>query len=96
MKYCQKILVERAINSALESLIKYDYYLLQFDVNERSISHKFANYLEPYFPTWHIDCEYNRDESLSSKPSKKFNPKKLNISPRNVMSDDIHGTTVLP
>jgi hypothetical protein len=30
-------------------------------VNERSLTHKYAEYLQEEFPEWNVDCEYNRD-----------------------------------
>lgn len=35
--------------------------LLEIEVNERSISHKIAEYLQALFLEWHVDCEYNRN-----------------------------------
>ncbi len=53
--------VEERVTSALDVLVKNDLFLLQVDVNERSVSHKLAEYLQGNFPGWHVDCEYNRD-----------------------------------
>ncbi|KPD09241.1 hypothetical protein AM501_05240 [Aneurinibacillus migulanus] len=36
-------------------------YLLRFNVSERAIAHRLAVYLENEFPSWNIDCEYNRN-----------------------------------
>lgn len=82
-----KELVEKALKKAIDTLIRADFELLQLDVNERSISHRFAKYLEPYFPGWNIDCEYNRNHHDS---------KRLNISRRNISSDDTEAITVFP
>ena len=30
-------------------------------VHERSTAHRLAVHLEPLFPNWNIDCEYDRD-----------------------------------
>lgn len=32
-------------------------------MNERSIAHKLAEYIQEQFPEWHVDCEYNRKEN---------------------------------
>ncbi|GAB4314094.1 MAG: hypothetical protein Kow0019_13670 [Methanobacteriaceae archaeon] len=53
--------VESKVNKALNKLFKNDHYLLFADANERSISHKFAEYLQQEFEEWNVDCEYNRD-----------------------------------
>jgi len=45
---------------ALGVLQKNDSFLLENEVNERAIAHKFAEYLQKQFPDWNVDCEYNR------------------------------------
>ncbi len=49
------------VNRAVNKLFKNDNYLLHSNANERSMSHKFAEYLQQEFPEWNVDCEYNRD-----------------------------------
>ena len=51
--------IERSVKTALNKLFERDAELLQNDVNERSITHKFAEYLESEFPGWDVDWEYN-------------------------------------
>ncbi|MGR9107915.1 MAG: hypothetical protein ACU843_13380 [Gammaproteobacteria bacterium] len=80
-------LVENAIHEALGQLLRADAELLHLDANERSISHRLAGYLETFFPGWNVDCEYNRDG---------YDPKRLNIQPRGIQSDDTQATTVFP
>jgi len=53
--------VAEKVSKALDSLLSNDRHLLECDVNERAITHRLAVYLEPLFPGWHVDCEYNRD-----------------------------------
>lgn len=79
--------VKEAVENALANLINEDYQLLQNDANERSITHKLAEHLRPQFPTWHIDCEYNRDGA---------DPKRVHLSPIQVASDDDTGETAYP
>jgi hypothetical protein len=79
--------VAEHVRTALSRLLKEDAYLLEADVNERSISHRLALYLEEEFPDWDVDCEYNRDE---------HEPKRLRLDPESVQSDDTQGTTVYP
>ena len=38
---------------------------MRHDLNERTISHKFAEALQDQFPGWHVDCEYNRNHDLA-------------------------------
>src|SRR5690606_14754897 len=54
---------------AISKLFMLDHYLLINDLNERTIAHKFAVYLQEQFPDYHIDCEYNKniDEDNGSK-----------------------------
>ncbi|MFQ5799221.1 MAG: hypothetical protein ACE5H0_11110 [Bacteroidota bacterium] len=61
MKSHERRYVEENVTNALEALEKNDFFLLRADVNERSVSHKLAEYLQAQFPGWHVDCEYNRD-----------------------------------
>jgi hypothetical protein len=52
--------VGRRVATCVGILFKADSDLLENEVNERSISHKLAEYLQPHFPDWNVDCEYNR------------------------------------
>jgi hypothetical protein len=79
--------IEKAIIAALDLLLRADADILEIDINERTISHIFANYLKSHFPGWNVDCEYNRNHD---------DPKRLNIQRRNVTSDDTQATTVYP
>lgn len=80
-------LIEKALNESLELLLRADEGILRVDINERTISHRLAIYLEPHFPGWNVDCEYNRNHD---------DPKRLKIERRNVRSDDTQATTVFP
>lgn len=80
-------LVESALNDSLNQLLRSDGDILAMDVNERSISHRLASYLEPFFQGWNVDCEYNRNHD---------DPKRLEIRRRNIQSDDTQATTVFP
>jgi hypothetical protein len=41
-----------------------DDYLLIKDVSKRAIAHKLGEYLQPLFPGWNVDCEYNRNGDI--------------------------------
>jgi hypothetical protein len=75
------------MNDALASLVQEDRYLLENDVNERSISHRLALYLQRDFPMHDVDCEFNRDHD---------DPKSLEIQSRDMTSDDTQAHTVFP
>ena len=53
--------ITHILTQACDMLIKHDSYLLEIQVNERSLTHRLAVYLESLFPEWHVDCEYNRN-----------------------------------
>lgn len=59
--------IQKKVKKSLKVLFKKDRYLLENNVNERSISHKLAIYLQEEFKYWDVDCEYNRDNSNSKK-----------------------------
>jgi hypothetical protein len=57
--------VQRLVRQAIEQLFEYDYLLLDYDANERSITHKLGEHLAPFFrdnKLLSVDCEYNRYE----------------------------------
>ncbi|MDH8676945.1 hypothetical protein QE109_02235 [Fusibacter bizertensis] len=62
--------IKRRVEIAIEMLRVNDNYLLKNDVNERSITHKLAMYLDQTFgKEYDVDCEYNRniDDSRNRK-----------------------------
>ena len=71
----------------LLKLKKNDWKLLKSDVNERSITHKLAIYLQENFPNFDVDCEYNRDG---------LDPKMLNLPVSNILDNDTEAKTVFP
>ncbi len=52
--------IENIVNCCLKKLRRLDKYLLDKKVNERTITHKLAEYLQQHFPEFNVDCEYNR------------------------------------
>jgi len=79
--------IKNAIDSAIDSLIGADLYLLKVDSSERSITHRLAIHLIPHFPDFDIDCEFNRDG---------FDPKRLALSECNVSNEEADAVTVFP
>ena len=53
--------IEIRVNFSIQELFEKDLYLLAVNANERSITHCLANYLQLQFPSYNVDCEYNRD-----------------------------------
>ena len=76
-----------AVARALTALIETDEHLLRIDANERSITFRFALYLQAHLPDWTIDCEYNRDG---------IEPKKLGHLGLYPDSEDDDAKTVFP
>lgn len=79
--------VEAKIHQAINELLIQDVPLLQFDVNERTISHQLAIYIKREFPDWDVDCEYNRNHD---------DIKRLRLPREKVSSDDTFAQTVFP
>lgn len=53
--------IKNKLIRAYNSLLKNDGHLLIVEANERSITHKFAEYIQMEFPEYNVDCEYNRN-----------------------------------
>jgi hypothetical protein len=83
--------ISEAVTAAYEQLLRRDRPLLRVDSSERSISHKLAQYLEPYFPGWHVDCEYNRDGADAKRLLNANLPVDFEVR-----ACDVDGATTLP
>jgi hypothetical protein len=79
--------VKKFVKTAIEKLKTNDAELLDINVNERSISHKLAEYLQQSFTFWNVDCEYNR---------KIRDRKTLKVSYNNITDEDIEAKTIFP
>jgi len=94
--------VKRRLNLAIDTLRVNDNYLLKNDVNERSITHKLATYMERTFgKNYDIDCEYNRNigdlkkiTMLKSKWHELINPVAINED--EIFSEILVEKTVFP
>ncbi len=76
-----------AVIRALSELLDNDHDLLGIDANERSITFRFAMYLQQHFSDWTVDCEYNRDGT---------EPKRLGHLELYPDSEDDEAKTVFP
>lgn len=57
------------IRRAMDQLLTNEGSIIQNHINERTLTAHLANYLEPFFKNYHVDCEYNRNyESGKYKP----------------------------
>lgn len=52
--------VGAAVLDSLNQLFSNDIQLLSLNASEQAIAAKIALYLQPHFPTHHVDVEYNR------------------------------------
>jgi hypothetical protein len=46
--------------AALQEFYAREAFLLEKELGERTLTHRFAVYLEKQYPGWEIDCEFNR------------------------------------
>lgn len=83
----QEIQTRDRIKKAYNKLLKNDLFLLENNVNERSITHKLAEYLQLEFSDYNVDCEYNRNG---------LEVKRLESFKKNISSDNINGDSVFP
>lgn len=54
------LIEEVNIKTLLEEFVDEQSQLLKNDASEQAISHQLAMKLAPHFPSWDVDCEYNR------------------------------------
>jgi hypothetical protein len=83
----EEVEVRERIVSAYMMFLKNDSYLLEVNANERSMTHKLAEYLQIVFPEYHLDCEYNRNG---------IEPKRISQFKKQIQSDNDEGVTVFP
>lgn len=82
--------IKNLIKKTCTKFIKNEKYLLENNLNERTITHKLAEYLQAELPNWNIDCEYNRD--YDKVKIIRFG----RLKPRKVLNNDTEGRTVFP
>jgi hypothetical protein len=70
----------------IRAFLAREHVLLEVDANERSLSHKLAEYLQAEFQGWNVDCEYNRDvDRVKQLPA-----------PEQTQTDAEDGATIFP
>src|SRR5690348_12399807 len=91
MNYPSQEELQQKVKAAIERLLNQDAYLLEHDVNERSISHKLATYLQIEIgDEWDVDCEYNRDHDDAKRLGS------LSAYSESVVISDTSAKTVFP
>ena len=76
------------LERAIGLLRTKDLLLLRLDANERSMTHKLAEYLQREFQEWDVDCEYNRLGAETKRMLRERN----GLIPK----DDTNAETVYP
>ena len=79
--------LKQKMEIALKKLSGQDLFLIQANTNERTISHKLAEYLQDEFSDWNVDCEYNRHGN---------EVKRIELPTNNINWDDTEAKTVFP
>ncbi len=51
--------IREKLQIAMNSLFQNDSFLLERHAHQNAVSHKLALYLDPLFPHWNVDCQYN-------------------------------------
>jgi hypothetical protein len=77
----------------ITKFLKLEPFILKENLNERTISHKLAEYLEMVFPNYDVDCEYNK---MPDEDAKEYVNKTLNLEVEGIESDDDKAVTVYP
>lgn len=62
--------IKQILQVCINKLFEQDGDLLRFDVSERAITHKLAEYLQQEIPQLNVDCEYNRNRKAGEYSAK--------------------------
>ena len=76
------------VKTALVAFSQTERSLLNVNASERSISHKLAEHLQTQFPSFNVDCEYNR-HSNDIKRLEYYRPKTIKV-------DSLEAKTIFP
>lgn len=80
--------IDAMLRAAIQQLIDEHYILLEIDINERTLTHHFANNIRQYVPSdLDVDVEYNRHYD---------DVKRLDLPDRQSSDRDTEATTVFP
>lgn len=93
--------VEARIHCAVRKLEEADGFLLRNTANERTITHRLAMHLDPLFPSWAVDVEYNREgaegETKRIRDWEQFDLQKIaGDADREELVRDMEARTVYP
>ena len=93
--------LEAAVRAACDRLVKNEQPLFTRDINERTLTHKFAMYLQAevdsWGEAWDVDCEFNRSIAQPKDMKTLDLPARLAHKLGEVTPvDDVHARTVFP
>ena len=81
--------VKRAVNEALRRFYLNDRYLIDHDVNERSLTFRLGFYLQQILSGWDVDCEFNRNCVIGNDPKRVHDWRNSDRSMKNISPDII-------
>jgi len=84
------------LTKAIREFLLKESFLLINNLNERTISHKLAEYLKKYFQDYNVDCEYNRMSKDDKNMNEGYITKKLHLDIEEIKTNSDKGQTVFP
>jgi len=77
----------------VNEFLRLESFILKEGLNERTIAHKLAEYIQRVFPNYDVDCEYNK---MPVEDAREYVKKTLELDPEDIESDDEKAITVYP
>jgi hypothetical protein len=71
-------------------------FILEKNLNERTITHKLAEHIKDAFTGYDVDCEYNKMGKENVDIDEEYVSKRLNLEVENTPSNSVDGSTVFP
>lgn len=91
--------MREVVVGALSDFAKHDMELLHVGVQEETLSHRLAIYIEQRLAGWQVDCEYNRDlrhPKMNPEASRRIRPDIIahrRNSPHNLLVVEVKKTS---
>lgn len=82
-----KIDIIKKVELAIYILFTNDFWLLQNDLSEKSITHKLAEYLQHLFLNYNVDCEYNGNIERGKNGRKRINVLKQELFKKGLLKE---------
>ena len=97
--FLSPVQMREVVAGALSDFAKHDMELLHVGVQEETLSHRLAIYIEQRLTGWQVDCEYNRDlhhPKMNPEGSGRIRPDIIahrRNSPRNLLVVEVKKTS---